>query len=487
MFKVRFSKKTLLTVVNNNEIYFIAFDKHSNINILHGVPLDQFLSSDLNSTPISEKLKEKTNALLILPDYWSGNVLYKFQSKKSSLAKAFIERKLLNEYPKLPDINCFFDFTFDQTDLEIKEINVFFLQEQRAFQLYHKLSDYNFSPACISIPALLWEQKLKRTIPDFDVGGTCFAQLLPSECFLYFFSQGRFIFSRLITFPDFQEKSDEIPGSVSLESSDRLNTLTYEINQSLYLFSQKTKSEMGKIYLISPDEDSASQLSDNLGREVTDLSAVTSDWKRLRGPPEVSRQLGPTGAFNTSDLAPSKLNLNLTHSSLRKVLEWKPVQTVGIVLSLIMLLVLVTESLYLWGWFRVNGNQITQSRSMSADKQKELVQQYSKALDLILAETDRPSPQKVIIKIGRALPENAWVTDVDLETETNPGVVLNGVIKASGAKQLRDTLATLLKNLNQDFQGTRSLRIQDIDFKIDKSQMEQEYKNFLFTLKFNLP
>ncbi|MBU0985804.1 MAG: hypothetical protein KKH68_01015, partial [Proteobacteria bacterium] len=350
MFKAKFSKKTLLTVVNNNELYFITFDKYRQGSVFQRMPIDQFLTGDPDSLIILESLKEKNHALLILPDYWSGNTSYMFQSKRGSLAKAFIERKLSAEHPDLPDIKHFFDFNFNRTDIENREVYVFFLQETKAFQLYYRFSEYNLGPARISTPALLWEQKLMKTIPDFDIGGTCFVHLLASECFLYFFSQGRFIFSRLITFPNARVEVEETSGGLSLESPDRFNILTYEINQSLYLFSQKTKTEMGKIYLLSPGEDSARILSDNLGKEVVVLGAAAPAFRDSQELSQISEYLGPVGPFNAVDLSPPKLYFNLTHGSLRKMLEWKPVQTIGMVLGFTLLFLLIMESFFLWGW-----------------------------------------------------------------------------------------------------------------------------------------
>ncbi len=130
---------------------------------------------------------------------------------------------------------------------------------------------------------------------------------------------------------------------------------------------------------------------------------------------------------------------------------------------------------------------MAESRSIGGVKQKQLVGKYSQALDMIIAETDRTLPRKIIIKVGKSLPDNTWVTDMDIETESNPSVIIHGVIKATGAEQLSSILSKLLENLNLYFHGTRSLKIKDIDFIIDKSQMSEEKKNFLFTLKFNLP
>ncbi len=399
----------------------------------------------------------------------------------------FIERKLLTEYPDLQDIKHFFDFTFSQTGMENIKVNVFFLQEPRAFKLYQKLSEINLNPARISTPALLWEQKLIKIIPDFDMGGTCLVHLLPLECFLYFFFQGRLLFSRSITVPDFQKEPAEKSSDLSLESPNKFSVLTYEINQSLHLFSQKTKSDMNKIYLLSSDIGNTQLLSDKLGREVMDFGMDVPNLEGLQESPGISEYLGPVGSFDTVDLSPSRLHLNLTHSSLKKMLEWKPVQTVGLVVGLILIFFLSMESLFLWKWPHTSRDQMVKNGSLSGINQKQIIRQYGEALDQILAETDCPSPRKVIINIGRSIPDNAWITDMDIETETNPAVSINGIVRVSGADQLKDTFSTLLKNLNRYFRGTRSLSIQNIDFKVDENKVEEGYNNFLFTLKFNLP
>lgn len=314
MFKTKFSKKTLLSVVNNNELYFIEFDKHAEVSSVHDLSIEKFLAGDQNYEIIAKELKEKKNAFLILPDYWSGNISYLFQSKRVSLAKAFIERKLLADHPDLPDIKYFYDFTFGQAGGEDRKVNVVYLQNTKAFQLYHKLGQYNLNPIQISCPALLWEQKLTKVIPNFDIGGTCLVHLLFSECFLYFFSRGRFLFSRLITLPDLKKETDETSNGLTLQSEDRFNILTYEINQSLYLFSQKTKSEMGDIYMLSPDEkNNAPILSDNLGKEVVDLNLAFPEMDGLKKPDEIQTYLGPVEPFNTDDLSFAKQTWNLTH------------------------------------------------------------------------------------------------------------------------------------------------------------------------------
>jgi len=487
MIKTELSKKTVAIVVVNNDIYFIFFDPDGDGRISQKISLDQFLDGGPDSVPLSAELSNKTDTLLILPDYWSGNTSYLFQSKRRSLAQTFIERKLLTEYPDLPDIKYFFDFDFSQNSQENLEVYVFYLQEPRAFQLYQKLSEFNLNPVLITTPALLWEQKLVKTIPDFDISGTCLVHLLASECFLYFFFQGRFLFSRSITFPDIQMEPSANSTNLSLDSQNKFSMLTYEINQSFYLFSQKLKSDIEKIYLLSSDIENTPRLADSLGREVMDFGYVAPDLLGLQESPGISEYMGPMGSFNRADLSPSKQHLNLTNISLKKMLEWKPVQTIGAIVGLILLVLLAMENLFLWEWPLATRDQMVKIRSINGAQQKELARQYSEALDLILAETDRPSPRTVIINIARSIPDNTWITDMDIEMETNPFVVLNATIRASGADQLKDTFATLLENLNRYFQGTRSLGIQDIDFKVEKSKVEHGYNNYPFTLKFYLP
>jgi hypothetical protein len=125
MFKTRSSKNTVVTVVVDNDLAFFQFEKNGKGRVLNKVPLEQFLDAGPEPESILFELRDKTNSLLILPDYWLGNTSYEFQSKKSVLAKAFIERKLSTNYPDLPDAKNFYDFTFSQNNLKNPKLYVF--------------------------------------------------------------------------------------------------------------------------------------------------------------------------------------------------------------------------------------------------------------------------------------------------------------------------------------------------------------------------
>lgn len=471
MFK---KKATLITVVNNEEVYFIDFGPNGEWQILHSLSLDQFLNGDPDSGAIPEDLKNKDNALLIVSDYWFGDASYKFQSKKKALAEAFLERKLHADHPDTSDIINFFNYVFDKTETDEQTLHVYFLQEPRSFQLYNKLAESNLPPREITTPAFLWEQKLKKNVTDFHEGGKGLVHLLPSECFLYFFSHGRYFFSRNIAVPDYQDQASEI-----------FSALTYEINQSIYLFSQKAKAEIDQFYLISSNKENARELSQILGREVTDLRDLA---QRQQMSAEIARPIGPAGFFNADDLSPSREFLSISHRQLKAELEWKPVQIMGIAIGLILLLLLGAESLFLWKGAQQVPASMTETAIITETEPRQIIQQYNEALDLLLSDTKHPPANEIIIEIARSLPDNVLIKELIIDIETNPGVDLQGVIKASGPDQFRNSLSIFIDNLNKHIRGPRPINIQDIDFGLDEQNVgKNEYQNYLIHFRIALP
>lgn len=465
----------------------MAFRRRQRARVIFDIPVEDFLSDDSIVAALPAELKGATNALMILPDYWAGAVSYPFQSKKRSLAKSFIERKLLSEYPSTPDIVHFFDFEFSQSGLQERTVNVSFFQDARAFQLYQTLSLQNLAPERMLTPALIWEQKLLKSISEFDIGGTCFVHILSAECFLYFFFQGRFLFSRRIILPESQPVPAETTETLSVVAPDKFNVLTFEINQSAYLFAQKTKTDMGKIFLCTDDPEDTTKLTAALGRDVSHYLPGGLDAGGESPSPVAAKNLGPVSAFNTEDLAPSPQQVNLTHARKKQMIEWLPVQRFGIVVGVLLLLMLSLEGIFLLQTAGVNRERMAQGRNMSGNAQKQIIQQYSQALELLLTEADRLSPRRVIVDVGRSFPKNAWVTDIDIRVEDNPGVIVSGIVRAAKVHQLQETLSALLENLNLYFTGSRALSLQDIDFSADKQYAGQAESNYAFTLRFELP
>ena len=470
MFK---KKDKQITVFNNEKIFFVTYDNNKNLSLIDSHSIDNFLSDSFKIEDINEEARSKVNSLLIVPDYWFGNNTYVFQSKQKSLVEEFIQRKLKSEHPDLPDIKNFFEYNFYATEQKERELYVYFLQEPESFSLHKKLVKFDLNPNCITTPALLWKQKLKKNIPDFHEGGTAFAHLLSSECFLYFFLQGRFLFSRSINLP-----------ASKVDLYDKLTTLTYEINQSIHLFSQKAKAGIDQVFLLSSGEKDSQELSKLLGRDIKELSSLDAGLKTVSKLPESLDFISP---FSVADIGPSSKYPYLSHRSLKQELGWKPVQVAGMVIGLILILLLSAESFILWKEHKSVNPWISESSMMTEIDPQQLIQEYNEALDMFLEETERISIRENLIKIAKSLPDNVFIEKIVIDVDTNPSVNLKGVIRATEPGRFKYYLSLLLNRLHEHIQGSRSVRMQNVDLKLNEANgTELGYQNYSFEFKFNL-
>lgn len=386
------------------------------------------------------------------------------------MADAFIARKLHEQFPDQPEIKYFFEGTFYQRDQAGKWVYAYFLQDPQFFQLYPQLARLNLQPHHITCAALIWQQKIRQEIPDFDNGGKGFVQLLPKIGLLYFFFEGNFLFSRRIP----------LAGAQS-QSSDNYDAIAYELNQSLYLFSQKAKTEIDKLYLVSHEEESGHALSEVLGREVHDLNYIINNSNTLQGSTAAA---GAIGFLSPSDILPGKNFLSLCHRVLKKELEWKPVQYAGIAVGLILFFLLGLETIALHKWS--HQFQLTKSNDSLSVEESHKIKSYNEALDAILSELERRSPQEILHKIAKSLPPNVRIQEMFLETEDNPGVSLKGVVRADDPEQFKACLSTLIANINENIQGRRVMTVSDIDFEVNKKQPGQGVQDYLINFRLDL-
>jgi len=338
-------RSTPITLVGNDEIYFILQGGSGEGQILDPLTSDRFLTDEADLSAIPETFRHQVNSFMVVPDYWLGNISFPFQSRKRSLVEAFLERKLRADFREIPEVKDFYEYFFLQADEGETAVYAYFLREPTFFQLYDQLLRWNLHPRRITTPAFLWESKLKDRIPGFHEGGKAFVHILSQECFLYFFFEGHFLFSRQITLPEFQG-----------DSSDQIETLTYETNQSLYLFSQKAKAEVDRVYMASFGHVEAGDLSESLGREIEEVAGLEEELV------EGSTTIGQPGLLSglyLPDLSQSQKFLSISHKRIEKEQQWKPVQKVGIAVGFVLLLLLVGESVLLWQWSRPVGVEPT--------------------------------------------------------------------------------------------------------------------------------
>ena len=464
----------LITVVNNDTLYFIVFDHNSEMKIRHGLPLDQFLNHDPESGSFAEDLKTMDNGLLIIPDYWIGKASYKFQSKKRALAETFIERKLKSDYPDLSNIINFFEYTFHKTEAGEQFLSVIFLEEPNAFKLYDQLAALNFSPREMTTPAFLWEQKFKSLVSSFHEGGKGLIHLLATECFLCFFDRGSYVFSRTVAVSENKDQKAETSGF-----------LTFEINQSIYLFSQKAKCEIEQLYLISSNKEDSREFSEMLGREVIYLPDL--DQSR-HADDEIVRNLGPAACFNAFDLSSARKFLSVSHKQIKAALEWHTVQITGIVIGLILLLLIGAESIYLWNWSQYGPDHTNTTAIIGETESGQMIQEYNNSLDFILKEGANPLPSEVLINIAKSLPEDTLITEINIvDIDTAPAVYIKGLVRAPDAVNFSHSLSLFLDNLNKNIRGPRPVNLQDVDFKSDNKTTTDGYQKYFINFIVKLP
>jgi len=466
-------RSTPITLVGNDEIYFVLQVGSGEGQILDPLTFDRFLTDEADLSAIPEEFHHQVNSVMVVPDYWLESISFPFQSRKRSLAEAFLERKLRADFPEIPEVRDFYEYFFHQGDEGETAVYAYFLRDPTFFQLYDQLARWNLHPRRITTPAFLWASQLRERIPDFHKGGNAFVHILSKECFLYFFFEGHFLFSRQITLPEFQG-----------DASDQLETLTYEINQSLYLFSQKAKAEVDRVYMASFGHVEVGELSGKLGREVEEVAGLEEELTK------VSTTIGQPGLLSglyLPDLSQSQKFLSIYHRLTEKEQQWKPVQKVGIAVGFILLFLLAGEGLLLWQWSRPVGTETTRGGGAKAREAVAALRQYNEALDLFLKENQRPSADKTIINLARALPEDVWIKDMVVETEPTPGVALTGTVRAEKPSQFRETLSEFLDGLKEHFEGTRSLGLQDIEVDTSNCKAVDGGQSCVIALKFGLP
>jgi hypothetical protein len=449
-------RNTVISIVENETLHFVEVGPRGKRKAVKSVKLADLLVDDADTNIIPFPAKTRANKLLIVPDYWFGNLVCKFQSMKKSLADAFVERKLHAQFEQLPDVKNFFENIAFQREHKERWLYAYFLQDPQFFELYKTFSRLGLTPQRITSPALIWQSKIRQKMPDFDDNGKCFIELLDNIYHLYFFFEGNFLFSRSIPLAD-----------LPADSPDNLQAITYELNQSLYLFSQRAKAEVNNIYLLSSETVTVGSLSEALGREIKDLSSLFSK------PQDTHTSNDSTGLIDGYVLSHYLLKnqfLFVSHKKLKKELEWRPVQSVGIAIAILLCLLLGMESFFLHKWSRQNQVSAIHREGVEAGNTKQKIRQYNEALDTLIEDADRRRPKEVIAKIARSLPLQIRMQEIFFKNGTAPELEFKGVAKVLGSELLKGSLSVLIANLNKNLRPRRPLTIPDIDIEHDKKK-----------------
>ncbi|MCD6185667.1 MAG: hypothetical protein J7K84_07750, partial [Deltaproteobacteria bacterium] len=330
---------------------------------------------------------------------------------------------------------------------------------------YEKLFSFNIQPGKITSYAFLWQQKLD-TISNFSKAETGFIHLRKDECSLYFYAKGQFIFSRNIKLAS------------ATDISENFDLLTYEINQSLHLFSQQSKKNIDRFYLLSGNKQDATLLSQKLETEVLTAEFSIPEQSNLQKNVEDST---PFAFFSAADLDYSGNLLCITHNDVKNAEKWEIVLKTGIIVGIIFCLLMIGEAAYI---SKANRFQIQNKGIQSSIALEETISNFSEAVDKLTTEINRPDYQNIVIKIIESIPCNIRISEIKIEADSVQQVNLKGIIKASGHSELQDKLSVFLSGLKKNIKPAATLSIDDINIKDLKSSAIEKFYNFEFS--FNL-
>jgi hypothetical protein len=461
-------KKPGFINIHNDNLSFISYDKYKNPQCLESIAISSFLDADTTIELSAKKFQGYDFQLMIVPDFWLGNRTYDFQSNDRSAIESFIARKLKLEFPKNPEIQNLFSYEIIKKNKGEQEVVSIFMQEPKANDLLQRLAAYKFKPVRITSPGLIWNMRLRKTVDSFEKKSTGLVYLVERECFLLFFYQGNFLFSRTIPLPE-----------VSKESSSRVDTLTYEINQSIYHLSQRTKAQLDRVFLVSKADDNTEQLMEKIGRNISVLDVKTAGIHRDN---ELSEELGLSADFMPDELSPPDNVPGVSDRILIKGIETNRIQIAGIIIGIVLLLILGVEFLFLSNISRRESSTVI----LGEDDPKAAIEHYNTALDSLLADTEREKPISVLGRLAVSLPQNVIVESIEVEHEPSPSIYFKGKVMADDINDFSSTLRTLVENINTNLKIPNRITIDNIEIDMTEKQSGTTRQDYHISFKLDL-
>jgi len=426
---------SLITIASEETICFLTLSTDGCFQTLASLPLEDFLEGSAKAVDLPRSALQSVNRLLVVPDYWMGSRFDEFQARNKSVITAFIERKLKLEQPALTQAGDFYHYAVIQDQNHRQQLYTFYLQEEIAYRPYRRLETLGIGPLRITTPAQVWQANLGDRVDDFSSKGVGFIHLGEADCFLYFFFMGQFLFSRNIQIPD-----------TGGDASQIYDLLNYEINQSFYLYSQKTKSAVDSLFMLAPDASAVNQLTELLGREVQGLPSLKTE----SGIPDEAMVFPSCCEFTALDLTRHGEHC-LSYRPLKNELSWRPVQWAGIAVGLLLAVLLTVESGVLYLWSESVDRQMSELTSTAVDPPELALQDISQALDEITRELERPSGSGTLMRTLLAMPDEVSVRKISLDVSGTPVLNMEAIVDADHPDAFKATLSVFLNQLNQRF------------------------------------
>jgi hypothetical protein len=444
--------KTIIAV-HDDDVYWFSVGPGSSEPRFFQMPLQQMLNEAAPKPAFPEWLKGSHKTLCILPDHWFGNQSFPFQSGKPSLIEPFVERKLLTAHPGQQAIRHFFNYR-RIGDSGRRKLSVFYFQEDKSYQLYAALRKLNHSPHHITAPAFLWEDALQQAVDDFGRLGILLVHLTGKTCQLYFYYQGIYQFSRSV---------------MATDTDEGLDALGYEINQSLYMFSQTAKSELDRIYIRCDSDPFREKLSDSLGREVIDLKPLMDPGaSEILAIPQVEIL---NGWLKRSHLHSGARFFSIMHRQVKQAFMWRPVQWAGTIIGLVLLLGLAGEQVVLQAMLgRAEIAYRTQRQRAVVESPGAGLADYPPTLEDVLGRARRSMLVDAVHRLPASFPDHVELKRLELnaDPESSPTVKMAAWVQARNADELQMILKQLMVELKGRLKGARALTLNDFDIRLNR-------------------
>jgi hypothetical protein len=455
------NKKIQVIAATDKKVYFTPGGDSIRNNAAAELPLAQFLSNEYDPRLLSIFQETRTKILLIVPDHWFKHEFHLFKSQRESLIRPFIERKLKAAYPNLPLAQHLFNYSWRQKAIEGPGVRVFHLYEPVSCELYEALARANLTPRWVSTPALLWEERFNLQLPEFATQAALVIHLHPHEASLYFYAQGDFLFSRSVALP---------------ESDERWDALLFEVNQSIYLFSQKAKTDLNKIYLIGKEPSFQDRLSDFLSRPVQAVPATAAATALPRELAALEGLLEANGASAPGDAH------SLTHRRIQQALKWRPVQWTGMLVAAMLLVFFIGEQ----QWLQERLMDEISARSRMRQQQPMALADYDAALVELTEDAKRPSAAHAVLNIVSSLPEEVLINEVKMDSDALR-LDLAATVAADTVDRFRQVLKSMIENLNRRLHLSPPITIEDMTFNMEEMKTASAKAHYKIACKINLP
>jgi hypothetical protein len=444
--------------VHDDVVYWFSGDICDNDRHIFQIPLQQLLDSDTPHLLLPDWLKSGRKTLCIIPDHWFSSQSYSFQSKKPSLIEPFLERRLLASQPNQKKNRHFFSYR-SNGDSGRSKLTATYLQEDRSYLLYSVLKKLNHAPQLITAPAFLWEDTIQQAVDDFSNFGTLLIHLTGQEYQLYFYHLGRYLFSRSVPATD---------------GDDSLVALGYEINQSLYMFSQTAKSELDRIYMYGDSDRCRETLSEIVGRDIIDINPfVDSGASEALKIPQLAIL---SGWLKRSQLHSGAGFFGIMHRQVKQAIEWRPVLWTGTIVGLLLFLGLIGEHFILRAMLNAaQHNSLALQRQIIAASSSVALSEYPDTLEQLLSRARRSMLVDAVHRLPVSFHSQLKLRKLEFAAgpESVPTLKIVAWVQAHDAEELQNMLKELIGELEGRFQDTPSLTLNDFEIRMNRAGEQQ--------------